>query len=117
MKSTEKKRHVDNTIFRAGFYSPGSGKEWGNRNIRWEDIGWGKFKWIKLGRYKLTSDTLIHFFTTWQVQIVVGSAADPFNPDALYEVWVRVKLVGRDENKRPVEVGIDRIIILPPVKK
>ena len=47
----------------------------------------------------------------------VGHVGNPFAPEGLYEIWAKVKLVGEDENHRPLEVGIDRIVILPPVKK
>lgn len=47
----------------------------------------------------------------------VGHVGNPFAPEGLYEIWAKVKLVGEDENHRPLEVGIDRIVILPPGKE
>ena len=52
-----------------------------------------------------------------QIQMSVGHVGNPFAPEGLYEIWAKVKLVGEDENHRPLEVGIDRIVILPPVKE
>ena len=56
------------------------------------------------------------FFVNWYIQMVVGNACDPANPDGEYEIWAKVRLVGKDENNRPIEVGIDRIVLLPPKK-
>ncbi len=52
-----------------------------------------------------------------QIQMSVGHVGNPFAPEGLYEIWAKVKLVGEDENHRPLEVGIDRIVILPPGKE
>ena len=114
VKQTERMKHRDNLIFRWGMYSPAERRSWNVKTLPWAKIGWDGYKWLKLGEYKLTPDCYFFFFFNWQIQMVVGRASDPFNPDGLFEAWARVKLVGKDENNRPLEVGIDRIVLLPP---
>ena len=117
VKQTENQPHVDNQIFRWGMYSPSEHQSWGIKTLPWDRIGWKGYRWINLGKYKLEPDCFLYFFFTWQIQMSVGHVGNPFAPEGLYEIWAKVKLVGEDENHRPLEVGIDRIVILPPGKE
>ena len=113
VKQTETQPHQDNVTFRWGMYSPSLRSSWQAGEMAWEDIGWDGYRWLNLGDYRLTSDCLLYLFATWQVQMVVGSAVDPMSPERRSTVWTRVKLLGKDERNAPVEVGLDRIVLVP----
>ena len=116
VKSSETMQNKDNRIFRWGMYSPAERRSWNIATLPWTQIGWDGYKWLRLGEFKLTPDCYMFFFVNWYIQMVVGNACDPANPDGEYEVWAKVRLVGKDENNRPIEVGIDRIVLIPPKK-
>ena len=112
VKQTEAQIHQDNVCFRWGMYSPSSRVSWQAGEMSWREIGWDGYRWLNLGEYSLTPDCLLYFFTTWQVQMVVGNAVDHQAPERKSTVWVHVKLIGKDEQNRPIEVGIDRVVLV-----
>ena len=76
----------------------------------------GKYHWYYIGKSTLSRDNRIILHRSWWLTQSVGSTVfDPLEPYAQYEIWVSVKLTGKDYIKGSREqsaIRLDRIVFV-----
>ena len=54
------------------------------------------YNWYYMGKSKLDRNCYFFFFRSWQIQQDLFKAYDPANPDAEFDIYLRIKLTGKN---------------------
>ena len=80
-----------------------------------------KYHWYRIGTSVLSRDNRIILHGSWWLTQSVGSTVfDPLEPNAKYEIWVSVKLTGKDyvkTSKKQSAIWLDRIVFVETVQR